>query len=188
MTTSTTDPDLLQSLQERVNELEKQLARTPSSDRLCMVVYSGELDRLLAAFTMATGAAASGMNVSMYFTFWGTPALRSGKSGATTRPFMDRVMGRMIPGGLHNRRLSKLDFAGVGRRMMKWRMKKMGIASLPDLVSVAGQLGVEITVCEMSMSLMGIHEVDLLEYPNLTIAVVATFLDDASRAATTLFV
>jgi len=185
---SLTSPDLLQTLADRVDELENRLASTPSSDRLCLMVYSGELDRLMAAFTMATGAAASGMSVSMFFTFWGTPALKSTGGSAAKKPLMDRLMGLMLPGGLDSRKLSKLDFLGVGRRMMQRRMKKMGIASLSELVTLAGQLGVQLTVCEMSMSLMGISEEDLLEYPHLTIAGAATFVDDASRAATTLFI
>ncbi len=193
MTQSLKSPDLLQTLADRVDELEKRLAGTPSSDRLCLMVYSGELDRLMAAFTMATGAAASGMSVSMFFTFWGTPALKSpalksSGGSATKKPFMDRLMGLMLPGGFDNRKLSKLDFLGFGRRMMQHRMKRMGIASLSELVTLAGQLGVQLTVCEMSMSLMGISQDDLLEYPHLTIAGAATFVDDASRAATTLFI
>ena len=101
---------------------------------------------------------------------------------------MDRVFGWMLPGGLQSPRLARLDFAGLGRWMMKRRMASKGIAGLPQLVDVAGQLGVHITVCEMSMSLMGIAREDLIDYPNLEIAGVASFLDAASRSATTLFV
>ena len=86
------------------------------------------------------------------------------------------------------RYLSKLDFGGAGRGMIKHRMKQLGICGLPELVELAGELGVEITACEMSMSLMGIHEEDLIDYPHLEVAGVASFLDSAARSATNLFV
>jgi len=188
MASTQTNTDPVQLLTDRVDELERRAAKAPNSDALCLVVYSGEQDRLLAAFTMATGAAASGMQVNLFFTFWATPALRRpGTNGANKSP-MERMLGWMLPGGLRGRRLSKLDFGGVGRAMMKRRMASMGIAGLPELVEIAGQLGVQITVCEMSMSLLGIAKEDLIDFPNIEIAGVASFLDEASRSATTLFI
>jgi peroxiredoxin family protein len=94
----------------------------------------------------------------------------------------------MLPGGLQKRRLSHLDFGGFGRRMMALEMKKKRVADLPALVDLAGELSVQIYICEMSMSLMGIRKEELIDYPHLQYCGVAHFLDLASQANTTLFI
>jgi len=190
MTATTTDVDLktLQDLRARVDQLEQRARKAPNSDAISIVVFSGELDKMLAAFVIATGAAASGMSVSMFFTFWGTAALKKQGPQASGKSIVERMFGWMLPGGLHRRKLSRMDMLGVGRRMMMQEMKKKGAPDLASLVDIAQECEVEINVCEMSMSLMGIQEGELIDYPNVRFCGVASFLETSSNAGTTLFI
>jgi len=185
---TTVHSEVVADLRERIDALERQAARAVDPDSLCLVVFSGELDRLLAAFVIATGAAASDMNVSVFFTFWGTAALKKPGPQVRGKSLVERAFGWMLPGGLHKRRLSKLDFGGLGRRILAREMQKKRVSGLPELIEMTAQLDVEITICEMSMSLMGIRREELIEYPNLKFAGVATFLEKATAAGTTLFI
>ena len=180
--------DEIGELRQRIQELERRLDSAPDANSLSMLVFSSELDKLLAAFTIATGAGACGMKVALFCTFWGTAALKkSGPQGADKSP-IERLFGWMLPGGLHKRRLSHLDFGGFGRRLMTREMKKKRLTDLPALIDLAGELGVQIYVCEMSMSLMGIRREELIAYPHLHYCGVASFLDLAAQSNTTLFV
>jgi len=181
-------PQLVQELLLRVQKLEEKSKKSPDPDRLSLVVFSGDLDRLLAAFVIATGAAACGLRVSMFFTFWGTAALKKSGSQQGGKGFVERMFGWMLPGGFHRQRLSKMDMCGLGRRMMMREMAKKRVPSLPDLVNTAEELEVEISICEMSMSLMGIRSQELLDYPNLKYCGVARFVEEASLSGTTLFI
>lgn len=180
--------DEIHALEQRVQALEQQCKNAPAMNALNIVVFSGELDKLLAAFTIATGAGACGMTVSLFCTFWGTVALKKSGPQSARKPLTERLFGWLLPGGLHKRRLSHLNFGGFGRRMMAWEMKKKGVADLPMLLDLAGELGVQIYVCEMSMSLLGICKEELIDYPHLRYCGVAYFLDLASRSNTTLFI
>ncbi len=181
-------PELLGALTERVEALEEQAAAAPRSDKLSMVVFSGELDKLLAAFVIATGAAACGMKVSMFFTFWATAALKKEGPQAKGKSLVEKMFGWMLPGGFGKRKLSKMEIGGVGRWMMTREMAKKNVASLAELVEAADELGVRINICEMSMSLMGIRQEELLDYSDIGCCGVASFLDDASSSNTTLFI
>lgn len=168
--------------------LERRVEGGPDANALSMVVFSGELDKLLAAFVIATGAAASEMRVSMFFTFWGTAALKKDGPQEAGKTLVERMFGWMLPGGLHRRRLSRMDMCGIGRRMMAAEMRKKGTPDLESLISIAQECDVEVNVCEMSMSLMGITREELISYPKMKLCGVATFLETASKAGTTLFI
>ena len=185
MTTTETAPDLSQ-LESRIAALEASAAKTTNTFN--MLVFSGERDKLLAAFVMATGAAASGMDVRMFFTFWGTAALKKSKAQVGQKTLVERAFGWMLPGGVSQTKLSKMDMAGIGRQLMSSEMKKKGVANLPQLIDLAAELNVKIQVCEMSMELMGIRAEELIEYPQLEYCGVATFVDHSTEANTTLFV
>jgi peroxiredoxin family protein len=159
-----------------------------AKDRLCLIVFSGEMDKLLAAFVLATGAAASGMSVSMFFTFWGTAALKKGRFQIKGKPWMERMFGWMTPSGLQNVPLSQLNMCGIGRWLIRREMKHKKVPDLPQLMEMAGELGVEILICEMSMSLMGIRLEELIDYPNRKIVGVAYCLNACGEARTTLFI
>lgn len=181
----------LESLKSRVEALESELetlrANAPE-DKLSMVVMSGDLDHQLAAFIIATGAAAMFEKVTMFFTFWATAALRDPNKGAVKKDMMGNLFGMMLPKGSPELKLSQMHMAGMGTAMLKGLMKKKGVMSLEQLIKTAGDNGVEIFVCEMSMSLMGMKQEELIDYPGLKLAGVATFLGQAGTSKSTLFI
>ncbi|MCA9078754.1 MAG: DsrE/DsrF/DrsH-like family protein [Planctomycetaceae bacterium] len=182
------DEPLLASLTDRVAALEQAVAKAPNPDALNLLVFSGERDRLLAAFVMATGAAACGQDVSMFFTFWGTPALRDPKKSPGPKSIVEKAFGWMLPRGAACTKLSQMDFGGLGRAMMGREMRQKNIADLDELISTAAELGVTIRVCDMSMKLMGIQPEELIDYPGLAYCGVAQFTAMCSDANTTLFI
>ncbi|MCA9129051.1 MAG: DsrE/DsrF/DrsH-like family protein [Planctomycetales bacterium] len=179
-------------IENRLDRLESQLRdlgeRTASTNDLNLLVFSGERDKLLAAFVMANGAAACGMQVKLFFTFWASAALRKGGRQHGKKTLVERAFGWLLPGSLHKTKLSKLHMGGIGSRLMANEMKKKNVSDLGQLVATAAELGVSISVCEMSMRLMGIRREELIDYPGLTFCGVTKFVDDASRSNTTLFI
>ncbi|MBU1156517.1 MAG: DsrE/DsrF/DrsH-like family protein [Proteobacteria bacterium] len=157
-------------------------------NKLSMVVFSGDLDKLLAAMIIATGAAAMGMKVVMFFTFWGTAALRDPKKKVGGKDFMSKMFGWMLPKGRNALKLSQMHMAGMGTAMLKGLMKKKNAPTLDQLFEIAAQLGVEIKVCEMSMDLMGFKHEEIIDYPNLDYVGVATFLANSGKSANQLFI
>lgn len=139
------------ALRRRVETLE----RTSAKDRLCLCVFSGEMDRMLAALVIATGAAASGMEVCVFFTFWGTAALRDPRK-RVRKKLMGKIFGAMLPKGSRKLKLSRMHYLGMGRRLIRGLMRKQGVASLEELLELARQLEVKFLVCTMSMELMGL--------------------------------
>jgi peroxiredoxin family protein len=180
-----------------VDDLEKQVAdlrgqieniKPGAEDRVSLIVFSGDLDKVLAAFIIATGAVAMGMEAVMFFTFWGTPVLRDPKKKAGGKDFMGKMFGFMLPKGGNAIKLSKMNMAGMGTSMMKSLMKKKNVASLDQMVEMAAELGVKIYICEMSMSLMGFKQGEFIDYPNLEYVGVATFLEQAKNSKIQLFI
>ena len=186
--TDTTAADTIEKLDQRVRALEKSLSKSADSNSMSLVVFSGELDKLLAAFVIATGAAACGMNVTMFFTFWATAALKKKGPQAKGKTLVERMFGWMLPGGAEKQKLSKLDMCGMGRWMMAREMTKKNVASLPELIETAKELDVKLHVCEMSMSLMGIKPEELVDYPNIQYCGVANFIEKTSKSNTTMFI
>lgn len=176
------------SIEERLSAIESQLERIPNPDSLNLLVFSGERDRLLAAFVMATGAAACGQEVTLFFTFWATAALRKPQKVSTKKSLVERAFGWMLPRGLNRTRLSQMDFGGMGRAMMSREMRQKNIADLDQLISTAADLGVRIRVCEMSMKLMGIQPCELIDYPALEFCGIASFADSCSQSNTTFMI
>lgn len=179
-------------LQSRVESLDAHLAdieaRMADANQLNLLVFDGSRDKLLAAFVMATGAAACGMEVKMFFTFWATAALRKGGPQFGKKSLVERAFGWMLPGSMKGTKLSQMDMGGVGRKLMAAEMKKKNVADLDELIQTAADLGVKIQVCEMSMQLMGIRREELRDYPELGYCGVASFVDDAAKSNTTLFI
>ncbi|MEW6486503.1 MAG: DsrE/DsrF/DrsH-like family protein [Thermodesulfobacteriota bacterium] len=159
-----------------------------------LILFSGELDKAMAAFIVATGAASMGMQTTVFFTFWGLNCLRRGGTGeagkASALPAKSPV-GRMLdvmnPGGLGKLPLSRLDMLGAGRKMMKSVMQKKGIASLPELMEMARELGVRLVACQMSMDALEIRR-DEFVFPEIEVGGVATFLAAAGESRFTLFI
>ncbi len=122
-----------------------------------MVVFSGDLDKILAALSMATGAASMGIEVCLFFTFWATPVLRRTDGAGTKGPIIDRVLGFMLPRGTGSLKLSRMNMGGMGTAMIKRRMRDKHLAGCDELFEMARESGVSIKVCDMSMDLMGIR-------------------------------
>jgi peroxiredoxin family protein len=176
----------LASVGGRLGELERAaLARRRN---LSLVVFTGDLDHLLAAFNIATGAAATGLQVSMFFTFWGTAALRRPNAGSAGKGWLEKMMGWMLPKGPGELPVSRFNFAGGGRRMMNHLMQKKGAAPLAELIAMASDLGVKINICTMSMELLGFKKDEFIDYPDLGYCGVAAFLATSMEAGITLFV
>jgi peroxiredoxin family protein len=156
-------------------------------EKLSLIVFSGSLDRLIAAFVLATGAAAMGMQVSMFFTFWGTSALR--RDGVTVKKtLLERMFGWMLPKGVKRLPLSQMNMAGGGPAMIRYVMKKNGVASVEEMIELCKELGVELNVCTMSMELLGMKPEELIDYPGRSFCGVAKFLETAAPGKITMFV
>jgi peroxiredoxin family protein len=163
------------------------LKNAGQQDRLSLIVFSGSLDRLIAAFVLATGAAAMGMQVSMFFTFWATAALRK-DAAEVKKTFLERMFGWMLPKGVKKLPLSQMNMAGGGPAMIRYIMKQKGVASVEEMIELAAELGVELNVCTMSMDLLGLKPEELLDYPQRSFCGVAKFLETAAPGKLTLFV
>jgi peroxiredoxin family protein len=178
-------------IENQVKQLEEQLKKLQGSqakDQISIIVFSGDLDKILAAMIIATGARAMDMEVKMFFTFWGTTMLRDAKKKAKGKDFMSKMFGFMLPKGSTQVKLSKLNMGGMGTAMLKNLMKKKRVASLEELIATAGELGVEINVCEMSMDLMGFKREEMIDYPHLSYCGVGTYLSDADESRIQLFI
>jgi peroxiredoxin family protein len=173
---------------KKLREEVEQIKTNQPEDKLSMVVFSGDLDKLLAAFIIATGAAAMFEKVVMFFTFWATPALRDPKKSEGPKDFMSRMFAFMLPKGASKLTLSKMNMGGMGTAMMKGLMKKKNVMALETLIGAAAEAGVQIYVCQMSMELMGFSTAELIDYPNLKVAGVGKFLGEAGASKTTLFI
>jgi len=182
------DPSRLQALEEKLRDMEKRLAHVEEQapeDRVALVVFSGDLDRVLGAFMIATGAAAMGQQVSMFFTFWGLSVLKKGTDLAGKTLFQ-KMMALMSPGSSKGLSVSKMNYFGVGAKMLRSMMKERKVASLEDMIALAREMGVRMIACEMSRDVMGINESELvagLEYGG-----VAAFLADSLKSRTSLFI
>jgi peroxiredoxin family protein len=173
--------DRLAALERRVAELEAAMPE----DRLALVVFSGDLDRVLAGFILATGAAAMGQAVDMYFTFWGLTALKQ-RTDLSGKTLLQKLMSLMTPGGSRELPVSRMNFFGVGARMLRAMMKQQNVESLEDLIALAREMGVNIISCDMSQGVLGIRDDEL--HAGLQHGGVGTFLGSALRSRAALFI
>jgi NADPH-dependent 2,4-dienoyl-CoA reductase/sulfur reductase-like enzyme/peroxiredoxin family protein/TusA-related sulfurtransferase/rhodanese-related sulfurtransferase len=151
-----------------------------------IVAFSGDLDKVLAAFVIANGAIAMGDSATIFFTFWGINALRKNAPQAPGKTLIDSMFGMMMPKGAGKLKLSKMNMLGVGTLMMKDVMKNKKAASLPELMDSAKKGGARLVVCSMSMDVMGIKKEELID--GIEIGGAATFLSEAYNSGATLFI
>jgi peroxiredoxin family protein len=152
-----------------------------------IVVFSGEFDKVMAAFIIANGAAAMDDDVTMFFTFWGLNALRRDeKVSAKGKKPLQKAFGWMMPRGPERLALSHMNFAGVGPKLMKRAMREQNVMSLPELIATAREQGVRLVACTMSMDVMGLTKEELLD--DIEYAGVASYLGDADEANVNLFI
>jgi len=181
----------MQSMEAEFEKSKSQveaLQKKAPENKISMVVFSGDMDKVLASFVIATGAVAMGMDVVMFFTFWGTPVLRDKKKSVSGKDMMGKMFGAMLPKGTCEVKLSKMNMGGMGTAMMKSLMKKKNVASLEQMMELAEELGVRIFICEMSMDLMGFKREEMIDYKDITYCGVAKFLEEAQSSRIQLFI
>jgi len=153
---------------------------------MTLIIFSNDMDRAMASFILAAGAASSGMEVTMYFTFWGLSLLRRKNGRRKGKTFVERLFGRMLPEGPDETRLSRMNFLGAGTSMMKRLMRKKRMPALGELMDMARSLDVKMVACTTSMAMMGIGEEELID--GVEVGGVATYLGKAGKAAINLFI
>jgi peroxiredoxin family protein len=153
--------------------------------KLAMVVFSGDMDKLFAAFSIAAGAAAANMDVTMFFTFWGLRALK--KKVRTGKSIFGRLLGLFYGGDIDRSSPSKMSFGGIGRWMFKKMMKAKRVPTLAEMRQTAIDLGVKLYGCQMSMEVMEIPQEKMIDQVAQCVGV-ATFIEQAQQADVSLFV
>ena len=151
-----------------------------------MIVFDGDLDKAIAAFIIANGAASMGRPVTMFFTFWGLNVLRKSEKQNVKKSFVEGMFSKMMPRGANKLKLSSMNMMGMGSKMMKTIMKQKNVSSLEDLIKSAMDSGVKVIACTMSMDVMGIHAEELID--GIEYAGVASYLDAAEDSDVNLFI
>ena len=165
---------------------KKEAALVKEQNDKTFVVFSGDLDKTIAAFIIANGAAAMGRKVTMFFTFWGLNILRKPKKVKVAKSFIEKMFGMMMPRGTTKLGLSRMNMGGAGAKMIRGIMKQKGISSLEELVESAKAHGVRIVACQMSMDIMGIHQEELID--GVELGGVATFIGSGEESDMSLFI
>jgi peroxiredoxin family protein len=151
-----------------------------------IIIFSGDLDKALAGFVLATGAAAAGMEVSMFFTFWGLSVLKKPGAQGGKKNLKESMFRMITPASSLGLGTSQLNFFGLGAAMLRAMMKEKNIASLEELMDVAREMGVKLMACTMSMDAMGVSKEELLD--GIEYGGVAAYMGDASQSRVTLFI
>ena len=168
-------PQVVEATQPQTSEQGKTL-----------ILFSDDLDKTLATFVLANGAAATGKKVSIFFTFWGLNAIKKVHKPKVKKDIFGRMFGWMLPADSTQLALSKMNMLGIGSKMMRYLMRKKGVDSLETLRQQAIDQGVEFIACQMSMDVMGIKREELLD--NVTVGGVASYMERAEQANVNLFI
>lgn len=178
----------LAEIEERLKALETQVQQIREElpdNKVSIIVFSGDLDKVLASFVIATGAATLGMDVSMFFAFWGLNALKK-RRDLSGKNFLEKMFALMTPAGTEGLGVSKMNFFGIGAKMLRAMMKQKRVASLEELVEMARDFGVKIIACQMAMEVMGVKPDEL--WDGIEFGGVASFLAEAQKSKVTLFI
>jgi peroxiredoxin family protein len=155
-------------------------------EKTTIVLFSGDLDKAIAAFIIANGAAAYDHDVTIFFTFWGLNTMRKDEVVQVKKGFLEKAFGWMMPRGANKLGLSKMNMMGMGPEMIKHVMKKHNALSLPQLIELAQEQGVKLVACTMTMDLLGLQTEELID--GMEYAGVAAYLGDANQAKVNLFI
>ncbi|MBE5965798.1 MAG: CoA-disulfide reductase [Lachnospiraceae bacterium] len=169
-----------------LTEPERHAAKETAKDNKTMVVFSGDLDKAIASFIIANGAASMGKKVTMFFTFWGLNILRKPEKVKVQKGFMDKMFGRMMPRGSRRLKLSKMNMLGFGGKMIRKVMKDKNVTSLEELIRAAMDNGIEMVACQMSMDVMGLRKEELID--GVKIGGVGYYLGEAEDSNVNLFI
>ncbi|HVS31820.1 MAG TPA: DsrE/DsrF/DrsH-like family protein [Thermoanaerobaculia bacterium] len=187
MTTLTepTTAELVRQIEILRSEIAELRERTPQ-DKAAIIVFSGDLDKLLASLVLATGAAASGLETTMFFTFWGLSALKKkGAAALSGRTLKEKMFAVMTPSSTESMGVSKMNFFGVGASMLRTMMKEKNVSSVEEMMAMARDLGVKMIACTMSMDVMGVEREQLAD--DVELGGVAAFMAEAAHARVSLF-
>ncbi|AZR74326.1 pyridine nucleotide-disulfide oxidoreductase [Anoxybacter fermentans] len=165
-------------------EMTNQVTNLPQDKTI--IIFSGDLDKAIASFIIANGAASMGRKVTMFFTFWGLNILRKNQKVKVKKGFLDKMFGMMMPRGSKKLGLSKMNMMGIGPKMIRYVMKKKGVDSLEALIGQAKMAGVRLVACQMSMDVMGIKKEELID--GVEIGGVANYLGAAEESNVNLFI
>lgn len=171
---------------EKASKLNVPSNSTQPGKGKTFILFSDDLDKALATFVLANGAAATGEKVTIFFTFWGLNAIKKEITPKVEKDMFGKMFGMMLPSSSRKLKLSKMNMAGIGSRMMRHIMKKKNVDSLESLRDAAISNGVEFIACQMSMDVMGVSREELLD--NVTIGGVATYMNRADNANVNLFI
>ncbi|MDD2551229.1 MAG: DsrE/DsrF/DrsH-like family protein [Dysgonamonadaceae bacterium] len=176
------------TMEKLLTELKTLKAKTDDmedsrKDQLSIAIISGDMDKIMATMIVALAAAAMDSQVKLFFSFWAIGALRDPKKQGKGKNFISKMFGMMLPKGRNKLKLSKFNMLGMGPLMMKGLMKQQNVLSLDEMFKQAGELGIEITVCEMTMNLMGFKKEEMIDYPHLSYAGATTFIVDAGESS-----
>jgi len=176
----------VKALREEMDTKIAEVRERTVDDAATIVVFSSDLDKVLAAFIIATGAAAAGLQTSMFFTFWGLAVLKKKGAEAGPKNLMEKMFAMMTPSGPETLGTSKMNLFGLGAVMFRKKMKDRQIASLEELIALAREMEVKMIACTMSMDVMAVAKEELVD--GLTYGGVATYMADAVRSRVTLFI
>lgn len=168
----------------KVIEKNQENVIIEDNSNMTMVVFSGDLDKAIAAFIIANGALTMGKKVTMFFTFWGLSILK--KKNLAKKSFIEKMFSMLLPKNSQDLPVSKMNFFGIGAKMIRSVMKKKNIMSLEELMKKAKDSGVNITACTMSMDVMGISEEELID--GINYGGVGQYLGEAEKSNNNLFI
>jgi len=184
-----TEHERMDRLEEEIQSLRKQLEDQQTDNKVNIICFSREWDRLFAALTIASGALALGSQVQLFFTFWAVCALKDPKKkNQTDRTLMQKAFGRIMPSGFGSAPMSNYHSMGLGKYLFGKHMKKTGIDDIDTLFNDVMDLGAQLHVCDTSSTMLGICCEELLEADKINQCGVTTFLSHALKSKMTLFI
>lgn len=151
-----------------------------------IVLFSGDYDKAMAAYIIANGAAAYDHDVTIFHTFWGLNILRKDEQIPVKKGFIEKMFGKLMPRGADKMGLSKMNFAGLGPKMIKQVIKKHNAMTLPQLIEMAQEQNIKLVACTMSIDLLGLKNEELID--NIEYAGVAAYLAEAQEGSVNLFI
>lgn len=178
----------IEELRDQIREMKTRFDQQKRENRISLVCFSGDWDRLFAAFVIANGALAMGQEVEIFLTFWAAAALRKGAAPLKAKTLFERLMGTMLPAGADRAPLSRMDYFGLGRLMLRRRMKSKGIEGLGELIERAQEMGARVHLCEMSSEILGFRCDEMVGKREIDPCGVATFLGTALRGKAVIFI
>lgn len=171
----------------KIITIKRMTDKTKKKDSVTLVLFSGELDKAIAAFVIATAAASMGMQVNIFFTFWGLNVIKKKGGIIKGKSWMQRMLNIMNYGHAKRLALSKMNMAGMGPAMLKMMMSKKKVPSLSEFISTAHSLGVKFYPCEMSMTVMGLTKDDFIDECQDVIGAVS-YLSFSRESSVNLFI